>query len=211
MQHGDDLVERNAEFDARGFDEERRQASRAFLAPAFLEDASDQGQEVVRAHRLRQERAGARFQACLRALLLGGDDDHRDAGELRVGAHAREHFVAVHLWHGKVEKHGRRLELLDLEQRVAAVHRRRHLVVPRERRLLESEDGFAVVDEEKVREAHAPFPAERASSMATNTVRATFLTSRKRAQSGCGEILPVTTILLPHSRRRGCASGAGRR
>ena len=163
MDDGDDLVEGDAELDASGLDEESGYAPRAFLAPAFLQHARNQGQQLLRADGLGEKGARAIFQARRGAFFLGGDDDYRDPGELRVRAHACEHFVAVQLGHGEIEQHRRRRELRELDQRLSPVDRRRYLVMGREHGLLEGENGFAIVDEQEVREAHDPDLLENCS------------------------------------------------
>ena len=161
VQDRDDRLQGQADLHAARFDEERGQAPRALLQTRVLQHLPDQRQKVLRADRLGEERARTALQARLGPLLLGGDDDDRNAGEVRVALHLRQHLVAVHLGHGQVEEHRGGPELGHLGERLAPVQRGGEQVVSRQRCLLEGQHRFAVVHEQEVRKAHAASPSQR--------------------------------------------------
>ena len=160
MEHVLHAVQGQPHLDLADGDEEGGDVPQTRRGPGVFENPLDQRQELLRPDGLGQVGLGAVPETGLGAELLAGDDDHRDATVVRIVLQVREHLVAVHLRHGKIEQDGRGVDLLHLGQRLAAVHRGADGVVPRERRLLECEHRFRVVDEQEVREAHTPDPTK---------------------------------------------------
>src|SRR5207244_1870075 len=88
------------------------------------------------------------------ALPLGGDDDHRNLGELWVRSQEREQLVSGHARHREVEQHGGGRGGADLRQGLRPVAGGGAEVERPQRGLLVRENGVAVVDQQKAGQAH---------------------------------------------------------
>mmetsp|Transcript_96403 Transcript_96403/g.267937 ORF Transcript_96403/g.267937 Transcript_96403/m.267937 type:complete len:444 (-) Transcript_96403:2455-3786(-) len=86
-------------------------------------------------------------------VVLGGDEDHRDRPQQRVGLQFGAEFMAVHAGHLHVEQHQVGLAVATELQCACAVGGHQHLAVAREHPVQGLDVGGLVVDQQQARSA----------------------------------------------------------